>query len=591
MKKRAAKLLAIVMTLSMVLTACSTTAPPPISDRPAPTPVEPVVGTPVADSNSRPDISGVKQVFNWNLVTEPKTLDPGLNSAVDGSHIIMNLYEGLYRDRGNGFPEPAMAQSVNISPDGLVYTFQLRDANWSDGVPVRAQDFEFSWKRAINPATASEYGYIFDPVKNATLINSSSPNADGTFSDADGNIVLNEEGNPITIDDIGVTAQDDKTLVVTLERPTGYFLDLMDFATYVPLREDVVGDDTTGVWAKDPQRVVSNGPFKLTGYVLGESFTLTKNEFYWNVGGVSLETVNVRFITDSSTALTAFRAGEIDYSEQFPVAEMNALVRAGEVQVFDYIGTYFFVLNTRTEAIDNVDVRHALAKAINRQDIANMRGPGNLPATGFVPFGFLKPNGEDFRAAAGDYGISIIADPQGALELFEKAGYTIIDGKVQDFPRLEILLNSGSNHEEIAQLVQNDLREIGIDVDLRVQEWAVMQDTRRNLDYNGFVRHGWIGDFLDPQTFLEIFLSDSTQSGNGYANPAYDEVTRAGMNATGQERFDNFVKAEGILMDDGYVIPVSYYALPALIAEHFNNFYMKPTGKLWLGDAFMTERR
>ena len=600
MKKRVAKLLATAMTLSMLLTACSGNASQQSNAQVHTTSEQQTFTPPTSDSTStqeitsaeRPDLAGVEQVFNWNLVSEPPSLDPGLSSALNGSHVIMNLYEGLFRDRGrsNRRPEPAAAQSVDISQDGLVYIFTLRDgALWSDGVPVRAQDFEFSWKRTINPATASTTGYIFEPIKNFSIINSSVPNSDGTFSDENGNIVLNEDGNPITLDDLGIESLDDKTLKVTLERPTDYFLGTTDSSPMVPLREDIVGDDISGLWARDPEKVVSNGPFVLANYTIGDSFVLEKNENYWDSDEVVLEKINVRFITDASTALTSFRANEIHYSEQFPTEEMQALLRTGEVRVFDILGLQSYVLNTETEELKDVNVRLAISKIISREDIAAFRGAGNTPATGMVPYGIYSSTGEDFRDIAGDHGVSLTSDFEGALELLQEAGYTVVDGKVQDFPRLEIFINTGSNHEEVAQIIQNDFREVGIEIDIRIQEWQVFLNSRSNLEYNGIARHGWAGAYVDPQTFIEIFRTGNDSAGNGYSNPEFDAAIEKATVAMGSERFELWAEAERILMEDRYVIPLVYDGEPALVNPSVQGLYVQPTGHLWFGDTFLAE--
>ena len=506
------------------------------------------------------DTAAGGKVLNWNLGADPKTIDPGLNSAVDGSHVITNTFEGLYRNKGNGELEPAMAESYTVSDDGLVYTFTLRDAKWSDGEPVTANDFVFAWRRVVDPATASEYGYIMAPIKNATAITASE----------------------MAVEELGVKAIDDKTLEVTMEYPCGYFLDLTGFPTLMPLREDVVGDDTEGTWAKDPSKVVCNGPYKVTEYVMGDHLTLSKNENYWNAENVKIDTVNARMIVEESTSLAAFNAGELDFTTAIPRDEIPQMIASGEVELLPYISTTFYVINTQTEALSDVRVRKALSMAIDRTALCEqVTRAGEIPAAGIVPPGFTDADGNDFNETAGDYGVSPTADVEGAKALLAEAGYPNGEG----LPELEIMYNTNENNKAIAEAVQAMWKEIGVNVVLNNQEWAVFQDTRMNLQYNGIARHAWTGDYQDPQTFLDMFMTGNVQSGNGYASDEYTELVEKGMAASGKERFDAFYAAEQVLMDDGYFIPLFYATQPVLASEDFTGWYLSSTGKLWLGDA------
>ncbi len=246
----------------------------------------------------------VAQKLTFNLGTEPAQLDPQLNEGTDGSHMINNTFEGLVREI-NGVVTPAVATSWTISDDGLVYTFTLNpNAKWSDGQQVVAGDFEYAWKRAVNPATGSKYADIF---VSANVLNASEI-ISGTTS----------------YEELGVKALDDLTLEVTLANPTEYFLGLTGFPTFMPVREDVVDND--GIWARDPQKVISNGPFVLNSYSLGDRLTFAKNPYYWNTDNVSLEEIEVRFITDSSTALTAFNSGDLMMNSEIPSEEVPRLI-------------------------------------------------------------------------------------------------------------------------------------------------------------------------------------------------------------------------------------------------------------------------
>ncbi|SHH61026.1 peptide ABC transporter substrate-binding protein [Clostridium grantii] len=261
----------------------------------------------------------------WNLGSDPKTLDPQLNSASDGGDVLTNLYEGLMRDV-KGKIVPAMAESYEVSEDGLVYTFKLRDAKWSDGKAVTAGDFVFGWKRAMDPATASEYSFIME---------SASIKGAAEFIAGTG-----------TADEVGVKALDDKTLEVTLTTPTEYFLGLTGFYTFMPVREDVV--DAEGIWAKDPAKAISNGPFKLAEYKSGDKIVLVKNENYWNADSVKLNTINASMIVEESTMLTAYQNNELDIIDTMPSAEIAKLQAEDPTfKVLPQIGTYYYMFNLR----------------------------------------------------------------------------------------------------------------------------------------------------------------------------------------------------------------------------------------------------
>lgn len=264
--------------------------------------------------------------LQWNLGSEPKTIDPALNSAVDGGHIINNTFEGLMRKDDEGV-KPAMAESYKVSDDGLVYTFTLRDAKWSDGQPVKAQDFEYAWKRALDPAVASEYGFQMFYIKGAQEY------YEGTGK----------------IEDVMIKAVDDKTFEVTLNSPTPYFLDLTTFYTFMPVRQDVVEKNPEG-WASDPAMTVSNGPFVLSEYKTGDRIILVPNKNYWKAADTKLTKIEAMMIVDQSTGLTAYEANELDILDDMPTSEIPRLLAEDKTfQIMPYVGTYYFIFNVDVE--------------------------------------------------------------------------------------------------------------------------------------------------------------------------------------------------------------------------------------------------
>ena len=483
-----------------------------------------------------------EMVLTWNLGADPKTLDPQLNSAADGGYIINNTFEGLMREV-NGKLEPKMAESYEVSEDGLTYTFKLRDAKWSDGKPVTAKDFEFSWKRALSPEVASEYSFQMFYIKG-------------------GQEYFNGEAS---VDDVAVKAIDDKTLEVVLNAPTPYFLDLTTFYTYMPTREDLV--DNEGIWAKDPAKAVSNGPFKLAECKTGDKVVLVKNENYWDQETVKLDKIEALMIVDESTMLTAYEAGELDIIDNMPTQEIPRLQAEDPTfQILPILGTYYYIFNVEKAPTDNLNVRRALALAIDREAIVNtVTKGGQIPATGYVPNGLRTSTGEDFRKVAGDYGIDpTAANVEEAKKLLAEAGYPNGEG----FPTIELVYNTSEGHKAIAEAIQEMWKQnLGINITLANQEWAVFQDTRHNGNFT-IARAGWLGDYADPMTFLDLWTSYSGNNDSQWKNTDYDALIEKTKLAEGEERDKLLLEIEKMMMDEMIVMPIYYYTDPVMIQEH-----------------------
>jgi len=503
------------------------------------------------------------QTLRFNLGADPLTLDPQLNSATDGSHIINNSYEGLMREV-DGEIVPAMAESYIVSEDGLVYTFTLRDAKWSDGQAVTAGDFEFAWKRGANPATASEYMYIFE---SANILNASAIGK-----------------GEMSIDELGVKALDDKTLEVTLAAPTDYFLQLCAFTTMMPVRADMVDND--GIWAKDPAKAISNGPFKLSEYKMGDQLVLVKNENYWNAENIMLEKIVCYMISDESTAHTKYTSGDLDINEFIPADEMPKLIAEEPTfYVLPKIGTYYYAFNMNNEALQDVRVRKALTLAIDREQIVNdVTKSGQIVAAGFMPEGITDAEGNSFTEKAGDYGIPAKGDVETAKALLAEAGYPEGAG----LQEIEILYNTSESHKKIAEVLQEMWKQnLGINVKLTNQEWAVFQETTNQNKFESLARRGWIGDYNDPQTMLEIFETDNGQNIGRYSNEAFDGEMAASRKTSGAERMQHLYKAHDILMEDMPIIPIYYYSYPIMVQDTVEGWQMNSISKIWLGDAKM----
>lgn len=517
----------------------------------------------------------VEQKIVYNLGADPKTIDPQLNSAVDGSTIIHNAFEGLMREDENSKIVPGTAEKYEVSDDGTVYTFHIRkDAKWSDGKPVVAGDFEYAWKRALNPKVAAEYAYQLFYIKN-------------------GAAYYNQEkvgGKVATAEDVGVKVIDDNTLEVTLEAPVPYFLSLAAFPTYFPVRKDII-EGNEEKWTLKPDTYISNGPFKMSEWKEKESITFVKNENYWDAKNVKLETLEVKLIDDQITYLNAFKSGEIDVIESPPQAEIPTLLDEGTAKIYPYLGTYFYVINVSdkakdvdpkaAEALSNPKFRKALSLAIDRQLIVDkVAQGGQAPATSYVPAGILDSIGKEFQKDYSSKGANI----EEAKKLLEEAGYPNGEGA----PTITFTFNTDQGHQNIAQAVQDMWKtNLGINVELKNEEWAVFQDTRNNFQYS-MARHGWIADYNDPMTFLDMWTTGNGQNNAGYSNKEYDKlIAQAKVELDDAKRTELLHKAEDILMDESPIIPLYYYTNVLCIDKNVKGTYKSPLGQMEFRDAYV----
>lgn len=503
----------------------------------------------------------VPQILNWNFGSEPKTLDPGLNSAMDSASVINNMYEGLFRNVDNQIV-PGIADSYELSDDLLTYTIKLKQTNWSDGKPLTANDFVYSWKRALDPVTASEYAFQLFYIQGGQA-----------FFEGTG-----------TKEDVAVKAIDDYTLEVKLIAPTAYFVDLLTFWTYFPVREDVVTKGADGAWAFDPKLVVSNGPFTMTAYNQGENIILEKNPNYWNAENVSLDKIVCSMIVDESTMLTAYESGELDIIDSVPSAEIPKL-QAEDPTFFikPLLGTYYYVFNVTKAPVDDPKVRRALTLAIDRTAIVeSVSKGGQSPAMGFVPPGMFDSEGKEFRAVQGNFGIDAqSAGVEEAKKLLAEAGYP--DGK--GFPVLEILYNTSEGHKAIAEAIQEMWKKnLNIDITITNQDWAVFQDTRHQGNFT-VARHGWTADYVDPMTFLDLWTSYSGNNDAQYNSPEYDALIEESKLLTGKARFDKLYAAEKMIMEENILCPIYYYTDPLMVKANLEGWEKTALGVFFFGNA------
>lgn len=519
-------------------------------------------------SNSSSSTTTAAQKITYNLGADPKTIDPGLNSSVEGATVCANAFEGLLNLDTNEKPVAGVAEKWDVSKDGLTYTFHLRkNAKWSDGKPVVASDFEYAWKRALDPKTASDYAYQLYYLKNGEAYN----------------------GGKATADTVGVKATDDYTLEVTLENPTPYFLSLMSFPTYYPLRKDVV--DGHSDWATKPETYITNGAFKLQSYKPKDSLTFVKNTNYWNAKNIKLDTLKYTVLDQETSYLSAFQAGQVDIIDAPPTEQIPTLLKNGTAKSYVNLGTYYYSFNLAKDgtgmdantkkAISDVKVRQAISLAIDRTSLVkNVTKAGQIPSTTFVPKGIII-NGKEFKNKQ-------YYKPQGdvaeAKKLLAEAGYA----NGANFPKLEIMYNNGQGHQSIAEAIQNMLKtNLNIDVTLRSVERKVQLDDTTKHNYV-MARNGWIADYADPMTFLDMWVTDGGNNVAGYSNPDYDKLIAAAKAETNPtKRTADLHQAEDILMKDMPIIPLYEYNTISCQKSYVKGVHRSPLGFVFFQGAYV----
>ena len=448
---------------------------------------------------------------------EPETLDPALITGQPEGRLVNALFEGLLRFDCHGKSTPGVASSWEISHDRKTYTFHLRpDARWSDGKRVTAGDFVASWRRTLDPVTASAYSYQLFAVEGAEEY------ARGTQPD---------------FSKVGVSAPDESTLRVRLRQPTPYFLDLCAFPTLYPVRTDLIARDGDG-WVK-PGRLVGNGAFLLEDWRINDRVSLRKNPVYWDAPSVRLRTVDVLPISKANVAYNFYAAGQADLLMDkglAPPSLLDALKERPDFHAAPFLGSYFLRFNCAKGPFTDVRVRKAFSMALDRKRLTTkITRAGESPAVSFVP-----PGIPGYRPPEG-----LLENTAAARRLLAEAGYTGGRG----FPLTTYLYSEGELNEGVAVELQAMWREVlGVTVQLARQEWKVYLNSLGSLDF-GIARSSWVGDYPDPNTFLDLFLSGSGNNRTGWSNPAYDAlIHRAAGEGDPGARFAILREAEEMLI-------------------------------------------
>ncbi len=495
------------------------------------------------------------RTFFAALGSDPETFDPGIMSGSIEGKVGYQIYEGLISPPpGDGPPRPGVAERWETSPDGREWTFHLRaDAQWSNGDPVVAEDFREAWLRMLRGDVAADYVAFPRYIENAHAFELS-------------NRVLKALPNysrPLrsTLEEaVGIQAQGDQTLVVRLQQPTPFFADVAMFYVMFPVHRGNIeehGQDD----AFRSENLVTNGPFRMHRYLRRNRIELVVNEHYWDRENLGLDAVVFPIIEDNSARVTAFMDERVDWMHDPPNNQLVILSAMDEFQSAPQLGTYYYRFNTTIEPLDDRRVRQALSLALNRAEMCRC----TLDDLYETPAGFVPP--------LPNYpGVDLVRyDPAEARRLLAEAGFPGGEG----FPELEILYNTSENHKTIAQFVQDQWQnELGINVVLINQEWKVYLDAMDALDYE-VARAGWIGDYVDPDTFLSMWITGDGNNRTGFANPEYDRLIAGSLAETDTERrLALLTQAEALLMTEMPVMPIYFYSQFHLVRSNLEGWEM-----------------
>lgn len=546
-----------------------------------------------------------------NVGAYPDSVDPALNSAVDGATYIVHVFSGLvgFQQDESGklvlVPECAteLPAPVKMDDGKTSYTFKLREGlKWSDGTALTANDFVYAWNRAADPATAADYGYMFEVIDGYAEMME--------MYDENGNLVGEKKS-------LNVTASADGTeLTVVLPVDVPYFHELCAFPAYMPVRQDII-EENGDSWATSPKTYIGNGAYKVTEFTQTQ-IVLEKNEHFYNADEVKTEKLVFAFNSDDASLLTNYQNGSYLFIDSVPNDEIKSL-QSGEYKdefyVAGQLGTYYISFNVNDEAlkgfteVEKAKIRQALSLVIDRNYVCEEIGQaGQVPAAGFVAMGLTEPDGKEFiakngpkRDGAGYYSVAkedYSANCAQAVALLKEvaasSGKFTMDGdKVSGFPTLTYITNDGSGHEAIAAYLQQAWGNYGFNIKVEVQEWATFLNTRKNGDYS-IARNGWLGDYNDPISFLDMWISGSGNndcqfgkgdhaSYNGYDGKTWAEsydaiIAEVKSSSDANKRFELMHDAEDILMESGAICPIYYYTDIFMCDDSIDGFFASPLG-------------
>ena len=601
MKKTLALILALAMVLCLALTGCS---------------------------GNGGSTSGEKKFADKITISAggyPDTIDPALNSAVDGATYIIHAFAGLtgYQQDADGKLNivadcaKEIPEAVALDNGMVSYTYELKDGlKWSDGTDLTAADFVYAWNRAASPALAADYCYMFELIDGY---------ADMWATDDDGNY-LNPDAK------LNVTASEDGkslTIVATVDVP--YFAELLAFPAYMPVKQDIV-DANPENWATKAESYIGNGPYKVTGFTQAE-LTMEKNEYYHDADKVLTKNLVWPFNEDDNSLYANFQSGSYDFIDSVPNDQIDIIENqyAEEYQVTGQLGTYYVSFNVNDATFngftedEKVSIRKALGLFLDRNYIVDAIGQaGQVPADSFVAMGLTEPDGAEFRSKNGFNGdgkgyFSVAEEDytkntEEAIALLDAVAkssgkFTVADGVVTGFPTITYITNEGTGHEAFAAYMKDTYKTYGIEMKIEVQEWGTFLDTRKAGNYS-IARNGWLSDYNDPISFLDMWIStsgnndcqfgkDAHASYKGYSYDGKDGLTwaesydkiieKVKTSKNAEERFALMHEAENILMSTGAICPVYYYTDQFMCDSDIEGFFASPLGFKYFMYATITE--
>ncbi len=548
-----------------------------------------------------------------NVGAYPDTIDPALNSAVDGATYIIHAFCGLVGYEEIDGKLELVPQCAEALPEGekladgkTAYTFKLREGlKWSDGTDLTAKDFVYSWNRAADPLTGADYGYMFDGIDGYADVTAADDEGNRTNPDAKLNVTASEDGKELTV-------------VLTVDLP--YFYELCAFPAYMPVKQDIV-EANGDAWATKAETYISNGPYKVKTFTQSE-LVLEKNEYYYDADRVVSDTLTFAFNDDDTSLLANYKSGAYLFIDSVPTNEIETLSKdyPNEYFVEGQLGTYYVSMNVNDEALkdfteeEKVKIRKALGLMIDRNYVVEEIGQaGQVPAAGFVAMGLTEPDGTEYISKNGPEGdgagyFSVKAEDykancDEAIKLLTEVAdsskkFTVKDGKAEGFPSITYITNDGTGHEALAEYLQEVWGTYGITTSVETQEWATFLNTRKNGEYS-VARNGWLGDYNDPISFLDMWITESGNNDSQFGKDAHKDYKGYSYNGKDgltwaesydaciaaikaetdpEKRFALMHEAEDILMSTGAICPVYYYTDIYMCSEKIDGFFSSPLG-------------
>lgn len=498
--------------------------------------------------------TAAEKVLYLNNGSEPTTFDPSVGFDAVSWNALNNLMEGLTRLGEDDLPHEATAETIDVSEDGLTYTFTIReDAKWSNGDPVTAGDFVYGWTRMLDPNTASPAAFLGYFIEGAEAFNTG-------------------EG---TAEDVAIKAVDEKTFEVKLTAPTDAFLNIITNPSFFPVNEKVATENDK--WFADAESFVGNGPFKLASWEHDAKLVFEKNENYWDAETVKLDKVEWAMVNDSNTEYQMYESNELDVSA-VPAELAEELMTSDEVTNEDQAGTYFYRFNTTMEPFTNEKVRKAFAMAVNQQEIVEfVTKNGEKPAHGFVSYGFTGPSGGDFREEVGDLVMTNAEEAKTLLEEgMKEEGWSTL-------PEVTLTYSTSDTHQKIAEALQAQFKDaLGVDTKLQNVEASVFASEQKELKYQ-LSRSSFLHDYADPVNAIESFITGSSMNRTGWSNEEFDKLIADAKQSTDAEaRWEMLKQAEQILFDEAPIFPIHFYNQVSLEKPSVSGIVRHPVGYLEL---------